>query len=265
LLFLYDLPNPVLCIVITGFTVAVSLAGYFLFHRVVRFSISDDERALALTVLPIVATIQALLLAFSAVSAWESYLTAEQSVTEEANIVTGLARDLAVFDSQESIQARVVLKAYAQSVVDEEWPLLQGGAETEPAWDRFDAFVRALGAMSPDTPKRAALMPQIWSQADKIVTFRRARIFESQTAIPGTLWLVVMAGTIVTILLTFVLPPNRFNVAMIGALAFAIGLVFFFVIAMDRPYAGSQSLAPAPFTDAIQNIDRWDRSGAGSR
>jgi hypothetical protein len=264
LLFLYDLPNPVVCVLITALTVGVSLAGYFLFHRVVRFSIGDDERALALTVLPIVATIQALLLAFSAVSAWESYQTAEESVTEEANIVTGLARDLAVFDSQESMQARLVLRAYAQSVIDEEWPLLQA-AETEPAWDRFDAFVRALGAMSPDTPKRAALMPQIWAQADKIVTFRRSRIFESQTAIPGTLWLVVLAGTIVTILLTFVLPLNRFNVVMIGALAFAIGLVFFFVIAMDRPFAGSQSISPAPFTDAIENIDRWDRTGAGSR
>jgi hypothetical protein len=265
LLFLYDLPNPVLCVVIAGFTVAVSLAGYLLFHRVVKFSISDDERALALTVLPIVATIQALLLAFSAVSAWESYLTAEQSVTEEANVVTGLARDLAVFDSQESLQARVVLKAYAQSVVDEDWPLLQRGAQPEPGWDRFDAFVRALGAMSPDTPKREALMPQIWSQADKIVTFRRSRIFESQTSITGTLWLVVLAGTIVTILLTYVLPLNRFNVAMIGALAFAIGLVFFFVVAMDLPFAGSESLDPAPFTEAIQDIDRWDRVSAGSR
>jgi hypothetical protein len=108
-------------------------------------------------------------------------------------------------------------------------------------------------------------MPQIWLQADQLVTFRRSRIFESQTAIPGTLWLVVVAGTIVTILLTFVLPPNRFNVVMIGALTFAIGLVFFFVIAMDQPFAGRENIDPSPFADAIQNIDRWDRVSAGSR
>jgi hypothetical protein len=39
---------------------------------------------------------------------------------------------------------------------------------------------------------------------------------------------------------TYVLPPTRFHAAMIGALALSIGLVFYFVVAMDRPFAGKE-------------------------
>ena len=49
-------------------------------------------------------------------------------------------------------------------------------------------------------------------------------------------------GTFLTITTTYVLAPSRFNVWMIGTLAFSIGLVFFFLIAMDRPFAGEQIL-----------------------
>jgi hypothetical protein len=42
---------------------------------------------------------------------------------------------------------------------------------------------------------------------------------------------------------TYVLPPTRFHAAMIGALALSIGLVFYFVVAMDRPFARSGTRA----------------------
>lgn len=80
----------------------------------------------------------------------------------------------------------------------------------------------------------------------------------SQAEVPGTLWGVVLAGTLLTMMTTFVLPPRRFNVAMIAALGFSMGLVFYFIIAMDRPFAGEESISPAPYQSAIDNMQRWD-------
>ena len=49
---------------------------------------------------------------------------------------------------------------------------------------------------------------------------------------------------------------------MIGALALSIGLVFYLIAAMDRPFAGKESISPAPFLSALTNMERWDaRSG----
>ena len=54
-------------------------------------------------------TINSLLLAFSAVSVWEAFSSADGAVTQEANTVSALARDLAVYDSAESRHARQML------------------------------------------------------------------------------------------------------------------------------------------------------------
>jgi len=41
-----------------------------------------------------------------------------------------------------------------------------------------------------------------------------------------------------------------------------VGLVFYFIVAMDRPFAGKESITPAPFQSALANMERWDaRSG----
>jgi hypothetical protein len=55
-----------------------------------------------------------------------------------------------------------------------------------------------------------------------------------------------------------VLSPTRFNLTIIGLLALSMGLVFYLIVAMDRPYAGEQSISPAPFQLAVENMDRWD-------
>ena len=91
----------------------------------------------------------------------------------------------------------------------------------------------------------------VWNRFD--------RMFKtSQAEVPGTLWTVVLLGTFLTMIVTVVLPPSRFNVAMVGALMLSIGLVFYFVVAMDRPFAGKESISPQPFEIAIVNMERWD-------
>ena len=141
LTFLYDLPNWGMGVVISVFFVAVTLLSYFLFRRFVKSAFDDGETSLAMTMLGVIATVNALLLAFSAVSVWEAFGTAD----------------------------------------------------------------------------------------------------------------------------SFVLRPTHFNLTLIAALSFSIGLVFYFIIAMDRPFAGEESISPAPFESAIANMQRWDREVAASR
>src|SRR5262245_27957737 len=105
MLFLYDLPDWLMAVVIVATFVAASYAAYFSYHRLVRPSFSDEHKSVGMTILTVVATVSALLLAFLAVSVWESFGAAENAVVDEANTIGALARDLAIFDSPESQQA----------------------------------------------------------------------------------------------------------------------------------------------------------------
>ena len=257
---IYGIPNWYLGALISGLSVAITLGAYEAFRRIVKTEFTADDRALAMSVLGVVATINSLLLAFSAVSVWESFRTAEEAVVREANSVGQLARDLAVFDSAESRRAREVLRHYAQLVADKEWPDLQVGRVNQETWLASDAIFRAVGTLEPDTLKRQALLPEIWARTNEMVAHRRDRLLASESEVPGTLWVVVLAGSILTVLTTFVLPKSYLNIAMMATLAFSLGLVFFFIIAMDRPFEGREGLTPEPFRTALVNMQRWDNT-----
>ena len=65
-----------------------------------------------------------------------------------------------------------------------------------------------------------------------------------------------------TLGLAFYLPLTRFNGIMVAALAMSLGLVLFFLIALDRPFAGRESVSPQPFLGALENMDHWDAATA---
>jgi hypothetical protein len=258
MLFLYDLPDWLMAVLIVITVVALSYAGYFLVRRVCGRSFTDEERDLSMTVLQVVATINALLLAFVAVSVWESFGDAESAVVHEANSVAELGRDLAAFNSAQSHDARRMLREYADMVVKVEWPQLGSARSSTETWNVFDRMFNAVEQLEPDTPRREALMGEILGHADDMVDGRRTRLHTAEAAVPLQLWAVVVIGTMLTIATTVVLSPTRFNLTMVGLLALSMGLVFYLIVAMDRPYAGEQSISPAPFQLAVENMDRWD-------
>lgn len=258
-MFLYDLPHWLLGIVIVAMVVIPTYAGYFLFHRYFASACTEENKGVAMAVLAVVATVNSLLLAFSAVSVWESFSNAEEAVVMEANSLASLARDLAVYDTTESRHVRTMLRKYADMVIALEWPDMREGRANMETWNYFDSIVLATGTIRADTPTKEALLREIWNKMNQLVNDRRTRVYTSQAHVPNTLWAVVVIGTILAVMTTFVLPKTGFNLLMIGVLSISIGLVFFFIVAMDRPFVGAESMSPWPLESSIQNIDRWDK------
>jgi Protein of unknown function (DUF4239) len=257
-LFLYDLPNWLLGLVVTGGWVAAGAGGHALLHGVRPIEVSEGDRNLALTLLGVVATVNSLLVAFAAIAVWETYSDANQAVSAETTAMVQLAHDLSTYDTAGSQAAQQQLKAYARAVVDREWPAMRKDELENNAWQAFDQLFRAVGKLEPATPREVALMPQIWSRANELVKFRRDRLDAMADGVPATLWIVVVLGTALTLVGTWVLPRTRFNQLAIAMLSCAMGLMFFFMVAMDRPFAGAEGIDPEPFEAVLRNMAAWD-------
>jgi hypothetical protein len=262
-LALYDLPNWLFGLLISGGWILTGLGGYVVFQRLCRVSFAEADRNLAIALLGVIATINSLLLAFSAISVWDSFGSAEKAVRNEAVVMTALARDLAVYDTAQSRQARDLLQAYAAVVVDQEWAAMRKGELPEQARDLLDDMFRAVGRIDPVGPREAALMPEIWARANELIKARRERTQASEAQVPSTLWSVVVLATMLTLVTTYVLPRSAFNVAAVGLLSGVFGLVFFFIAAMDRPFAGSESIGPEPIQRTMQTMARWSAQAQG--
>lgn len=253
---IYALPNSVLGPLICGIWLFVGVGGYLVFHRVCRASFSEGEKNLAIALLAVIATVNSLLLAFSAISVWEAYGSAEKAVRGEAVTIGALARNLAVFDTPKSLAARGLLGTYARVVLDDEWPAMRTGRRSEATWIAFEQMFNAIGRLDPATPHETSLMPEIWTLTNDLLKYRRERLYESEAEVPSTLWIVVVAGTLLTIATTYVFPRTAFNTAAVGMLSLSLGLVFFFIVAMDLPFCGTEGIGPAPIQSALQKMDR---------
>lgn len=261
----YDLPNGFFGLLICGGWVLVGVGGHIVFHRVCRVRFSDGDKNLSLALLAVMATVNSLLLAFSAVAVWEAFGAASKAVDREAVTISALSRGLAVYGTAESQHAREQLRQYGDTVVTAEWPAMkQGTKRGEIKSDALDTMFRAVSQLSPSTPREEALMPEIWARTNELVVSRRERLFSSHAKMPGTLWIVVVAGTLLTIATTYVFPRTAFNLAAVGLLSGVFGLVFFFIGAMDRPFVGRESITEEPIKVALSEMKAWDEAGRKS-
>lgn len=258
-LYLYDLPNGVLGTLFIVGWVAAGVGGQAIFQRLCGVSFSDGDKSLATSILAVIATVNSLLLAFTAIAVWEAYSHATHTVNGEATTMGQLSRDLAAFGTVQSAQAEERLKDYAHEVIELEWPAMRRNEADGLSGHAFELLFIAVSDLQPTTPREMALMPEIWTQTNELVKFRRDRLEATQDQVPGTLWIVVFSGTLLTLLPTYVLPRTRFSQAAIVMLSLSMGLMFFFIAAMDRPFAGAESLGPEPFESALHNAELWER------
>lgn len=259
MLFLYELSHWAMGGLIVATTIFVVIGAFLLIRSRFRHEFSDAQVSAAMSFVGVMATLTSLLLAFSAVSVWDSFGSAEAAVVSEANVAAELARDLAVYGPT-AVPARSAVRQYLNTVLNQEWSLLAKGEASLQAGLELDEVFRETGRIEPQTNRDSALIREIWSRVNGLAEARRNRLQASKARVPEMLWAVVLISTALTFLLTFVMPVTRFSVGLLTCLAATMGLVFFFIVAMDRPFAGRQSVDADPIRSTLTNMDRWDRT-----
>jgi hypothetical protein len=256
---LYTMPHWPMGVLVVGATTGISLAVYGLMHRALRLKLSEEEAAAGPAFAGILATVTSLLLAFTAVSVWEAFKSADGAVTNEATTATMMARDLASLGGPAANAAREELRGYLTSVVEKEWPLLSSGGMSDDARVRIDHIFRAVALIEPKTKREEIIAAEIWARLNDLAKYRRERLMAAHARVPQTLWAVVLIGTLMTVICAGTLKPNRFGWAMMAGLSSSFGLVFFFILAMDRPFSGRESVGPDAVQDTLASMEFWDK------
>ncbi|KVQ33181.1 DUF4239 domain-containing protein [Burkholderia ubonensis] len=255
MLFLYNIPAAAMGALIVTATLAAALLGYAAFRRVLPARIDAEQRGMIVAMLSAVTTINSLLVAFSAVSVWSSYQAATDTVAAEAACATELSRDLAAFRVAGADAARRALADYLARVVDDEWPQMQQHGRADPrAEAAFDRMFAAINRVTPADERERVLLAQAMARANEMVKYRQARLQNLESAMPGTLWAVMLVSSSLSLLLLYALPGTRFNVGLVSIWAVTLGLAFFFVLAVDRPFAGEVSVSAAPIRRALDGL-----------
>jgi uncharacterized YccA/Bax inhibitor family protein len=69
------------------------------------------------------------------------------------------------------------------------------------------------------------------------------------TGLPSVLWVVVLAGAVISLMATFFFKVDdlRLHAILVTLLGTFMGLVIFMIFAFDRPFRGDLGLKPEPY------------------
>ena len=226
---------------VIGVSTLISVGGHLGAHAILRRSVPKQETDLASSLMGVVAAFIGIMLAFSAVQAWSDYRQADKAVVEEASAISELYRDLAIY-GEASRPARTAVRSYVDAVITDEWPRLAHGEAGPKAADALLQVFREVGRIQPETARERTIYAEVFTKLNEVVHHRRARMIAARSALPTLFWGVLLSGSLIILAYTFVYPSTRLNLLTIAGLAVSLGLIFMFILDVDRPFAGPYAL-----------------------
>jgi hypothetical protein len=254
MMWMYSVPTWALGVLVVGLTVVIATGGFVLLHRLYPGERSGEAGGLAVSFIGVVSTFHSLLLAFSAVLVWQDFQDSEKAVAIEASSTADVYRDLEVYGGTIARTAQDLLAQYVTMVVEEEWSAMDEGNGLEKVREKLDEVFRTAASLNPQTPREQVIYAEIFRHINELLDNREERLRDAQSTMPGLFWAIVLIATALLIAYTGILPLSRINTVMVAGVAAAIGLIFFFIVAMDHPFAGETGVDPAPFVDLLHNM-----------
>ena len=142
-----------------------------------------------------------------------------------------------------------------EHVIHKEWPVMQQESRQDMETENlFETMFDAANYIAPTDARQTVLLGEILARTNEMVKHRQQRILTLDISMPVTLWAVMLVVSALSFLLLYALPPTAFHTLLIGSWGLTLGLTFFFVLAVDRPFAGEVSVSPEPFQKTIDGL-----------
>jgi protein-S-isoprenylcysteine O-methyltransferase Ste14 len=255
MLWLLQIPAPVLGFLWVGTVVALSVGGLILFRKAVSHTRLQNANAVSGTVFQLGGVLYAVLVAFVVVVVWEQFGDAEDATSDEATAITDLLRDSAALpaEAREDIQDKLL--AYTRQVVEVEFPRMRRGETVEEQSDQLIAVWDSYLQVQPETRNEIAFFDHAIVRLNDLTADRKMRVSTGEAQVPGELWVLLLGGGGVVMAFTFLLGTRDLLVHSIavGLTAALLGFVLYLIFALEHPYVGALSVSPAPYTTVLQD------------
>lgn len=215
-----------------------------------------DNNEAAGQVFTLVGGLQAVLLAFVLISLFDGVSAAEDGSYEEAD---GLVA--AVWAAQELPDSAGVVtqaRAYAEEVIEREWPRMSEGADVDGAgWTALErlraevATVPANDDWSVDRKNEASA--QLWT----VYQERQERLNTATSGgVNSVVWFALLIGAAMAVALPILFggPKPATHILIVAILAGTMALLLFATQQLQNPYGGGAQVSPAAFETALDRL-----------
>lgn len=207
-------------------------------------------------VVAVIGTTYAVLLAFMLSGVWNMFQQAQINAEQEANDLCNVFRISAQLQGPVRQTIQDLARGYAQNAIQSEFPSMANDQVPPRGGQMIAQMWRAAGEVQAKSAEETGALGELMSTLQRLTEHRRIRILQSHEMLPGILWLVLIAGGIITVAAAcfFGVPNFRFHLLQIVVLSFLISLVLVAIADIDRPYQGDVKVSPDGFVFALHTF-----------
>jgi len=256
--------NVIVALVVVAVSASLAIGAILLVRRHAPEGsyFNDGDRAAG--VFGVLATGFAVLLGLVVVLAFTSYDDARTGAATEALTVAQQYEVAHLLPPAGGRRLAAELICYGRSVIDQEWPRMQDGTQSDAMNPWGIALFRSLRTVEPRTASQQAAYSKWLDQRLDREAARGARIHGASGVIPTPLWLVlyVTALMIVGFMLFFADSGERAVVqaVLIGTVVAVMAATILLIRFLDNPYrSGVGSLRPVAMERTLQLLDQERR------
>lgn len=201
--------------------------------------------------------IYGVLLAFTIIVAWERFDETETVVMQEATLLSEIWRDALAFRPEIRIEIQQNLMAYAQSVIDDEWPTMAAHGQPHASTEEiYGSLWTQTYRIEPATKNQEAYLSELLARMNELSGTRRLRILHSRMEVNGVLWMVLLIGAIPAVAYTLLFTNKNawVQAAMSASVMLIVLLSLLVTLSLQHPFSGSTGLRPDAFTDLLESF-----------
>lgn len=243
---LVNVPTVWLGVGLVLLSIGLSLLGLMIVRKTIELEKFEAQHEVAGFLIAVIGVIYAVLLAFVVIIVWEQFDAAESAVGDEAAAVGSLYRDAVALGPQGDA-LRVAVQRYAVSVTNVEWPYMARHLEEDSLTNPpLNAVWGAVTRLRPTSAIQQDFTQLAVTEVATASQDRRTRVRDSDSEIPAPLWLVIIAGGVITVGFTyfFGLESFRAQAIMVAALAAVIALSGLTILTLNLPFTGGVAIKP---------------------
>jgi hypothetical protein len=242
------------------FIVIISLACSFFFMAAMNYYWPAERRRahndLIGWQLSVLGTTYAVIIGFMLYTVWIDFGSADLNADAEANSVVNLYRLADGLTPQQGAKLKALARAYGDAVAEQEWPEMERntlpGESREITRQMWQTLMESKGS----SPTEITAEDHALYELSALSGYRRIRLVQSESRLPGVLWWVLLVGGTVTVASTCMFGNSNgvLHIIQVGAFTLLITLVLVAIADINRPFQGSVHVSDYAFRAAQMDM-----------
>jgi hypothetical protein len=157
---------------------------------------------------------------------------------------------------QQRKQIESLAHQYAETVINDDWPVMQAGQIPNQSQQLNTQMWEALMSVKAASPNELTAEDHALYELSALTEHRRTRLLQSESKLPTVLWFVLIVGGAVTVASSCLLGSANKTLHTLQVFAFSLLISLGLVAIADihRPFQGAVHVSKYPFTRAQQNM-----------